>query len=149
MRKILENTKIIFYTASFGLFVGACILSFYGIYLIGESLYLLLLGSHESYIVATKFVAIIDIYLISVVFYISAVGIYELFIGELNVPNWLKIETIDELKSKLASVLILVIVISFTKKLIQFENGLETLYFAVSAGITSIVLIYYYKIKEK
>ena len=36
---------------------------------------------------APKFFAVIDVFLLSMVLYIFALGLYELFVGKLNVPE--------------------------------------------------------------
>ena len=50
------------------------------------------------------------LFLLSTVFYITALGLYELFIDDrIKVPEWLGIHDIVDLKAKLISVTILVL----------------------------------------
>ncbi|MFN4319293.1 MAG: YqhA family protein, partial [Aquificaceae bacterium] len=76
-------------------------------------------------------------------------GLYELFVGKLNVPDWLKIESIDQLKAKLASVIILILAITFTKNVVKWKDPMETLLFGVAIAVVVGVLIFYYKVKEE
>jgi len=84
----------------------------------------------------------VDFYLIAVVLLIFSFGLYELFIAEIsNIKNRdnlqlkvLRIESLDQLKDKLAKVIIMVLVVSFFKKILYtpFTTPLEMLYFALS-----------------
>ena len=47
-------------------------------------------------------IEVVDLFLLATVFYITALGLYELFIDDrIKVPIWLEIHTIDDLKTKL------------------------------------------------
>lgn len=54
----------------------------------------------------------------------------------------------DELKAKLASVVILFVAIAYVKLLVDWQKPVETLLFGAAAGILMMVLIQYYKAKE-
>ena len=93
----------------------------------------------------------IDLYLIAVVLLIFAFGIYELFISEIDEANdsevgsqILAIHSLDELKSKLGNVIVMVLIVIFFKKVIhmQFTTPLDMLYLA--GGIFALALSLYY-----
>ncbi|WP_448584372.1 YqhA family protein [Thermocrinis sp.] len=151
LKKILESGKAIALLPSISLFVGAVFLGFYGIYVLFETIYKALVdeSARDSAVLATKFISVMDIHLLSVILYIFAVGLYELFVGKLDVPEWLKIEGIDQLKSKLASVIVLILAITFTKKFVEWKNPLDTLLFGIAVSAVIGVLIFYYKIKSE
>jgi uncharacterized membrane protein YqhA len=90
-----------------------------------------------------------DVHLLSIVLYIFSVGLYELFVGKLNVPDWLRITNIDQLKAKLASVIVLILAITFTKKVVEWKDPLDTFLFALAITAIVAVLIFYYKVKEE
>ena len=98
-----------------------------------------------------KIIGAIDLYLIAVVLLIFAFGIYELFISEIDEANEsevgsqiLAIHSLDELKSKLGSVIVMVLIVIFFKKVIHmhFETPLDMLYLA--GGIFALALSLYY-----
>jgi len=151
LKKLLENGKAIALLPSLSLFVGAVFLGLYGIYVLFETLYKVLTdqSARDTAVLATKFISVMDIHLLSVILYIFAVGLYELFVGELKLAPWLKIETIDQLKSKLASVIVLILAITFTKNLVEWKNPLDTLLFGLAVSAVIGVLIFYYKIKSE
>ncbi len=150
-KRILESGKAIALLPSLSLFVGAVFLSFYGIYILLETIYKAFTDetARDSTVLATKFISVMDIYLISVILYIFAVGLYELFVGKLQLPEWLKVGSIDQLKSKLASVIVLILAITFTKNLVEWKNPLDTLLFGLAASAVIAVLILYYKIESE
>jgi len=93
----------------------------------------------------------IDLYLIAVVLLIFAFGIYELFISEIDEANEsevgssiLAVHSLDELKSKLGNVIVMVLIVIFFKKVIHmhFETPLDMLYLA--GGIFALALSLYY-----
>ena len=151
LRKILENGKAIALLPSLSLFVGAVFLGFYGIYILFETLYKVFVdeSARDTTVLSAKLISVMDIHLLSVVLYIFAVGLYELFVGKLEVFPWLKIENIDQLKSKLASVIVLILAITFTKKVVEWKNPLDTLLFGLSISAIIATLIFYYKVKSE
>lgn len=151
MKNILQNGKLLATISAGTLFTCSIILVLYGVYVLGATIHHIVMHFEEldPAMVATKFIAIMDIHLLAIILYIFSVGLYELFVGELQVPVWLKIETIDELKAKLASVIILILAITFTKKVVEWKDPLDTLYFAIAISLICAVLIFYYKAKEK
>lgn len=136
---------------SLSLFIGSVILALYGVYLLIETIYkaLTAFGELDSTVLATKFISIMDIYLLSVVLYIFAVGLYELFVEKIeSIPEWLRIESIDDLKAKLSSVIVLILAITFTKNFVSWQKPVDTLLFGIAGGIVIFALIFYYKVKE-
>jgi uncharacterized membrane protein YqhA len=91
--------------------------------------------------VLTGTVSIVDSYLIGCVLLVFALGLYELFVGKLelaqqseNAESVLLIRTLDDLKDRLAKVVQLVLVIEFFKQVLLFKLGSSTdlLFLAVS-----------------
>ena len=66
------------------------------------------------------FIEVADIFLLAVVLYIMALGLYELFIDpNLPVPEWLMIRSLEDLKEKLVGVVVVVLAIFFLGRLIE------------------------------
>ena len=96
----------------------------------------------------------VDLYLIAVVLLIFAFGIYELFISEIDdaedseVGNKiLAIHSLDELKDKLGKVVVMVLIVSFFKKVIHmdFSTPLSMLYLAGSILALALALYFMHK----
>lgn len=68
----------------------------------------------------------IDYYLIGIVLLIFAFGIYELFISEIDIrhrddSSILQSETLEELKSKLVNVIVVALIVSLFKRMLNLE----------------------------
>ncbi len=150
LKRSLERGSLVVVLPVVTLFISAILFGLYGTWLALETGYKFVISPEyrEVTVLAPRFFSLIDVFLLSMVSYIFALGLYELFIGKLSVPPWLSIETVDELKAKLASVIILFVAIAYVKLLVDWTNALDTLLFGAATGILITVLIQYYKAKE-
>ncbi len=94
----------------------------------------------------TAIVKAVDGYLIAAILIIFALGLYELFVSKLDpaersetIPRLLLIRSLDELKERIASLVLLVLVIEFFQRALQLEyrNPLDLLYFATGVLLVS------------
>ncbi len=74
----------------------------------------------------------VHIFLIGTVLYITSIGFYQLFIGEIEFPGWLKIESTEELETSLIGVTVVVLAVNFLG--VVFAGGSSDL-LAQGAGI--------------
>ena len=93
-------------------------------------------------------ISALDSLLLAIVLYIFSVAIYELFFGKINVPDWLIIENLDGLKEKLASVIILILAVTFLEHLVEWKEAKETLMFGLSIAAVLIALVFYMQHKR-
>jgi len=106
---------------------------------------------HE--IVVGGIIGAVDLYLMAVVMLIFSFGLYELFISEIDqaknsgASKVLEIHSLDQLKDKLAKVIVMVLVVSFFQRVLHTEyNGAqEMLYFAGSILALAVALYYLHK----
>jgi uncharacterized protein (TIGR00645 family) len=106
---------------------------------------------HED--VVGMIIGAVDLYLIAVVMLIFSFGLYELFISELDPAKRsssskvLEIESLDQLKDKLAKVIVMVLVVSFFQRVLhtQYDGAIEMLYFALSILGLSAALYFLHK----
>jgi len=90
---------------------------------------------------AIALIEIMDIFLIATAFLIFAVGLYELFIRDIELPGWLTIKNLHDLKAKLGSVIILVMAVTFLKHLVEWRDPQGTYYFGIAVAVVSGALI--------
>ncbi len=103
---------------------------------------------HE--IIVADLIGAIDLYLIAIVLFIFGFGLYELFISQIDVAKEsaaskiLEIHSLDELKDKLAKVIIMVLIVGFFKRAMNTDYGgpLEMLY--LSGAILGLALAFYF-----
>jgi len=96
----------------------------------------------------------IDIYLIATVLIIFSLGIYELFISRIDQAmedekssKILAITNLEDLKEKLAKVVLMVLVVTFFKYAIHvsYKTSLELLYLAAGTLMLALALYYSHK----
>lgn len=79
----------------------------------------------EQGVIIFQVVEHVHIFLIGTVLYITAVGLYQLFIQEIDFPNWLKIDNTEELETNLIGVTVVVLAVNFMGAV--FAGGTENL----------------------
>jgi len=97
----------------------------------------------------THVVEIVDGYLLATVLLIFALGLYELFIsridqaeGEETSSNVLMITSLDDLKSRLAKVILMILIVKFFEYAvdIKFETPLDLLYLAGGIALIGVAI---------
>jgi uncharacterized membrane protein YqhA len=96
-----------------------------------------------------SFIEIIDVFLLATVFYIVALGLYELFIDtDIQLPAWLSIQDLDDLKNKLASVVIVVLGVLFLGKALE-QKSTDILPYGAAVALVIAALTYFLSQKVK
>ncbi len=101
---------------------------------------------HED--IVAGIIGAVDLYLIAVVMFIFAFGIYELFISDIDEAEGdnkiLAIHSLDQLKDKIAKVIVMVLVVNFFQRVLhtEFKTPLEMLYFALAIASLAIGLYF-------
>ena len=134
--------------AVLGCFAASVTLLIYGaletITTIGQALSTGTVSSENSKQLILSFIEVVDLFLLATVFYITALGLYELFIDErINVPHWLEIHSIDDLKTKLASVIVVVLSVLYLSQVVKWNGDPNILPFGVSISLVIAALTYF------
>ncbi|MDD2451662.1 YqhA family protein [Sulfurovum sp.] len=107
---------------------------------------------HED--VVAGIIGAVDLYLIAVVMFIFAFGLYELFISDIdeaqgrNGSQLLAISNLDQLKDKIAKVIVMVLVVNFFQRVLhtEFKTPMEMMYFAISIAALAVGLYFLGKV---
>ena len=107
---------------------------------------------HED--VVAGIIGAVDLYLIAVVMFIFAFGLYELFISDIdeaegqNGSKLLAIHDLDQLKDKIAKVIVMVLVVNFFQRVLHtnFTTPIEMMYFALSITALAVGLYFLGKV---
>lgn len=78
---------------------------------------------------------VIDAYLLAVVLLIVVVGLFELFVGTLDVPDWLHARSLEQLKKSIIDVLILFLGVKGVEGLLGSEDPLDALKFTAAVAV--------------
>jgi uncharacterized membrane protein YqhA len=93
---------------------------------------------------ALEFIEIIDLFLLGTVFYIVAIGLYELFIStNVKLPSWLTINNLDDLKNKLIAVVIVVLGVLFLGQVVSWDGERDLLGYGVAVALVIGALSYF------
>ena len=77
-------------------------------------------------VIIFEVVEFVHTFLVGTVLYITAVGLYQLFIDELDFVGWLKIESTEELETNLIGVTVVVLAVNFMGAVLtKTENLLD------------------------
>ena len=77
----------------------------------------------------------IDAILLGTVLLVIGYGIYELFIdAEIDVPTWLRVDDLDDLKSKLIGVVVAIIAVVFVGVFVDSNRADDVISYGVGAG---------------
>lgn len=90
-----------------------------------------------------EFLEVVSVLLKAVVFYLIGVGLYSLFIEPLNVTVALGVETLNDLESKVISVVVVILAITFLEHFIRWDKPGETLQFAGSLALVVGALVFF------
>lgn len=108
---------------------------------------------HED--VVSEIIGAIDLYLIAIVLLIFSFGVYELFVSKIDAAEAdsgdsskvLQIHSLDQLKDKIAKVIVMVLVVNFFQRVLHtdYNGALEMLYFSASILLLAVALYFLHK----
>ncbi|MGI2906727.1 YqhA family protein [Tolypothrix sp. VBCCA 56010] len=148
IHRILASSRQLILLAVICSFIASVTVLLYGVIQTGNAILQVL---HEAGVsskggkkLVVSLVEVIDLFLLSTVFYITALGLYELFIDDnINVPEWLEIHNIDDLKGKLISVIIVVLSVLFLGQAVTWSGDANFLTFGGSVALVIASLTYF------
>lgn len=148
MKTVLGASRYLILLAVLAAFASAVTLLIFGAYETVLEIANILHGEIPKSLAAT-FIEIADLFLLGVVLYIIALGLYELFIDDtVPVPQWLEIHTLDDLKAKLISVVIVVMGVLFLKQVVSWDGGRNLLTFGGGIALVIAALTYFLSYKS-
>lgn len=101
-----------------------------------------------------QIITAVDDFLLATVLLIFALGLYELFISKIDIAhedgggtNILMIRTLDDLKDRLAKVVMMILIVAFFKNVLHasFDNPLNILYMGAGILLVSLALYFTHK----
>lgn len=98
-------------------------------------------GNLHSTELTIQFLEIVSVMLKAVVFYLIGVGLYSLFVSPLNITVSLGVETLTDLESKVVSVVIVILSITFLEHFVRWEEPLATIQFGAAMSLVIVALV--------
>jgi uncharacterized membrane protein YqhA len=94
----------------------------------------------------------VDAILLGTVLLVIGYGLYELFIdADLDVPQWLRVYDLDDLKSKLIGVVVAIVAVVFVGVFVDSNRASEVISYGVGAGalVVGLAIFAFTTKKEK
>jgi uncharacterized membrane protein YqhA len=147
--RLLSSARFFVLFAVLGLFLTAATLLIYGSLLAVKTVWdtvnhrHLDLGGLQH--LQVLFVELTDAFLLGCVLIIVSFGLYQLFFdADLPLPAWLRVSTLDELKTKLLGIVVVLLGVSFVGIVVEWETGsMLDLGVAVAAVIIAVSIYIY------
>ncbi|MEM1216181.1 MAG: YqhA family protein [Bacteroidota bacterium] len=126
----------------------AICICFYSMYKIMAVIELIISGIPEEGEVILKSLKVLDAALLGVIFLLIGLGLFELFVAPIeNLPKWYQIKNLDELKTKLLKMIIIVMGVSFTGRVVTWTGETNLLNYGVGMGVVILALSYFLSVK--
>lgn len=140
MKRVLENSRYVVLIAVVSLLVAAIATFLWGavqtLFLIGK-----FIATPMDTALIVPIVQLMDLFLLGTVLLVFALGLHELFIQKLDMPEWLVIDDLKKLKGKLSDVVVLILGIKFLEKLIDSKSAQDTLMTGVGVAVVIGALV--------
>ena len=129
--QLLYGSRYLSIIAVVGALVSAKILFIQGIVIIFNGLVNYFMNPMENYeVLFEKLVSSVDVFLFALALMIFGVGVYELFVSKIDIvqknndnrPSWLQTPTLDDLKTSLGKVILMVLIVSFFKHVLEISS---------------------------
>ena len=136
--RIAAWTRFVVIAPVIGLFIAAIALVIVAGFDVVEVVLGALAGRLETKEIVVEFIEIADVFLLAIVLYLIALGLFSLFVDDrLPLPEWLEFHHLDDLKEKLVSVVIVVLGVNFLGKVIESSDYQALMYLGV--GVAAII----------
>ena len=151
MRKILGLTRYAVIVPSIASIIGALLLMAQG----SISIMMVIVDAvlNEAYLKDTivDVLTAVDAILLGTVLLVIGYGLYELFVDtKLEVPDWLQVRDLDDLKSKLIGVVVAIIAVVFVGVFVDANRASDVVSYGLGAGalVAGLALFAYATRKE-
>ncbi len=143
VRRLLGWSRMLVLLAVVGSFISSATLMVYGVVRSVGIIISLLRYTGDHLLTSEKFgkeliaqsIALVDMFLMGTVLFIVAAGLYQLFIDPRSgLPGWLRIRSLDDLKSLLTGVIIVALLVTFLGTAVSWTSGADILAFGLAVA---------------
>ncbi len=149
MRKALASTRYVAVVGVIALLAASLVAYGWGVVKTVKAVGLILSSLGGDAAITVALIDVVDSFLVATAMLIFGLGLYELFVSELDLPAWIRFHNLHDLKVNLGGVLVLVMAVKFVEKLAEWKDARETLFFALAIAVISVILIAFGVFREK
>jgi len=135
MRKVLGLTRYAVFIPALAAIIGALLLMAQGSIAVVVAVIESITSTNTLKDSIVEVLTAVDAILLGTVLLVIGYGLYELFIdGELDVPLWLRVRNLDDLKSKLIGVVVAIIAVVFVGVMVDSNRAQDVFSYGIGAG---------------
>jgi uncharacterized membrane protein YqhA len=135
MNKILARARYAVFIPALASILGALLLMFQGSVAMVQTVVDVVTEGTKLKLTIVEILTAVDAILLGTVLLVIGYGLYELFIDEdLDVPPWLQVQDLDDLKSKLIGVVVAIISVIFVGVFVDTDRAADVISYGVGAG---------------
>jgi uncharacterized membrane protein YqhA len=135
MKKLMSVTRYAVFIPALASIVGALLLMAQGSYAMVMAVVDAVTENYGLKATIVEVLTAVDAILLGTVLLVIGYGLYELFIdAELDVPLWLRVNNLDDLKSKLIGVVVAIIAVVFVGVFVDSNRTEDVIAYGVGAG---------------
>ena len=149
MKWIIEKSRYVAYIGVLVLLVCSLTAYVLGVYKTVKSVIAIASGEIKDDFALIALFDCLDSILVGTALLVISVSLYELFIGNLKVPDWMLVRNLNELKANFSFVIIPLMAVKFLQKLLQAENALDTLYYGIGVALVTLALAAFNYVSKK
>lgn len=149
MKWLLEKARYLVLIGVLSLLVSAAAAMFWGVWKTYKALKIMTFPAQDEDFKLVALFECLDSFLVATALLVIAISLYELFIGALEVPYWMLVTNLDELKAKFTFVIIPVMAVEFLQKLLSGAEPRAVLYHAIAITLVTISLTAFNYISHK
>jgi uncharacterized membrane protein YqhA len=146
--RLLSTSRYLIFLAVIAILVAATSLLLYGGWetagIVRSILDPALTGPKGTKGLILAFIEVTDLFLLATVLYVIAIGLFELFVDDrLDMPSWLEIRNLDDLKQKLIGVMIVVMGVVFLGQVVTWDGERDLLGYGTGIAVVIAALTYF------
>lgn len=152
MNRVIAFTRFAVFIPAMASILGAILLMIQGSVEMIRTIVNTAVNGTKLKLTIVEVLTAVDAILLGTVLLVIGYGLYELFIDEdLEVPVWLQVHDLDDLKSKLIGVVVALIAVIFVGVFVDTNRAEDVISFGVGAGalVTGLALFSFATRKEK
>ena len=149
LKRLLESSRYLVVLGVISSLAASAGAFLWGTWKTGLLLWTLAFSGGDLPLLAVRMIELMDKFLIATGLYIFAVGLYDLFLGELNLPKWLDVHNLHDIKTRITSILVLVMAIVFVEHLVEWKQPMETLAYGAAIALVTLALLGFNRYSEK
>jgi len=141
MKSLIEKTRYLSLIAVLSLLLASLTSFVWGAIKTFNAVTIIFTSVGQNKLISLYLIQLVDYSLIAIALLIFAFSIYELFIDDLDLPEWMVAHNLHDLKARLSSLAILVLALKFVEKVFEGQDPIQTLYLGLAIAAVSAALI--------